>query len=86
MAAIFGEIKFFWKNVLVNLQRYPVYHKFRRNRSIAHSFRDINIFVFCNKFENSKWPPYLARQNFLENWDGDSAEIPCGPKISIFEI
>ena len=38
--------------------------------------------IFCEKFENSKWPPFLARQKFLENWDGHSAEIPCGSKIS----
>ena len=59
--------------------------KFRRNRSISHGFRDTSIFVFCNfceKFENSKWPPYLVRQKFLENWDGYSAEILCGLKIS----
>ena len=37
---------------------------------------------FCVKFENSKWPPFLARQNFFENWHGYSAEIPCGSKIS----
>ena len=37
---------------------------------------------FCEKFENSKWPPFLARQNFFENWHGYSAEIACGSKIS----
>ena len=37
---------------------------------------------FCEKFENSKWPPFLARQNFFENWHGYSADIPCGSKIS----
>ena len=50
-----------------------------------HGFRDISIFVFCNfceKFENSKWPPFLARQNFFQNWDNYSAEIPFGSKIS----
>ena len=59
--------------------------KIRRNRSIKHGFRDISIFMFCNfceKFENSKWPPFLARQNFFENWHGYSAEIPYGSKIS----
>ena len=48
---------------------------------------DISIFVFCNfceKFENSKWPPFLARQKLFENWDGYSAEIPCRTKISSF--
>ena len=38
---------------------------------------------FCEKFENSKWPPFLARQNFFENWDNYYAEIPCGSKISL---
>ena len=59
--------------------------KFRRNRSIWYSFRDISIFMFCNfceKFENSKWPPFLARKFFFENWHGYSADIPCGSKIS----
>ena len=37
---------------------------------------------FCEKFENSKWPPVLARQNFFGNRHGYSAEIPCGSKIS----
>ena len=36
---------------------------------------------FCEIFENSKWPPFFARQNFLENWHGYSAEIPCRSKI-----
>ena len=39
--------------------------------------------IFAQKFENSKWPTFLARQNFLENWHGYSAEIPCGSKISL---
>ena len=37
---------------------------------------------FCEKFENSKWPPFLARQKFFENWDNYSTEISCGSKIS----
>ena len=37
--------------------------------------------IFAQKFENSKWPPFLARQNFFENWHSYSAEIPCGSKI-----
>ena len=37
---------------------------------------------FCEKFENSKWPPFLARQKFFQNWDNYSVEIPCGSKIS----
>ena len=37
---------------------------------------------FCEKFENSKWPPFFARQIFFENWHGYSGEIPCRSKIS----
>ena len=37
---------------------------------------------FCEKFENSKWPPFLARQKFFQNWDNYSGEIICGSKIS----
>ena len=50
-----------------------------------YGFRDISIFMFCNfceKFENSKWPPFLARQILFQNLDSYSAEIPCGSKIS----
>ena len=37
---------------------------------------------FCEKFENSKWPPFLARQKLFQNWDNYFTEIPCGSKIS----
>ena len=37
---------------------------------------------FCENFENSKWPPFWARQKIFENWENYSAEIPCGLKIS----
>ena len=58
---------------ILSLLRYPVGQKFCPNCSISHGFRDISIFVFCDfcdKFENSKWPPFLplssypAGQNF----------------------
>ena len=70
---------------MATLQIYPVAQKFCRNRSIFQGFRDISIFMFCNfceKFENSKWPPFLARENFFQNWDNYSEEIPWGSKIS----
>ena len=44
-------------------------------------YKHFCVLQFCEKFENSKWPPFLARQNFFENWHGYSAEIPCGSKI-----
>ena len=37
---------------------------------------------FCEKFENSNWLPFLARQKFFENWNGYSAEIPFRSKFS----
>ena len=37
---------------------------------------------FCENFKNLKWPPFLARQKFFENWENYSAEISCGTKIS----
>ena len=81
----FWRDKIFLKIGMATLQIYPVGQKFRRNRSILQGFRDISIFMFCNfceKFENLKWPPFLARQNFFQNLDNYSAEIPCGSKIS----
>ena len=81
----FWRDKIFLKIGMATLQIYPVGQKFRRNRSILQGFRDISIFMFCNfceKFENSKWPPFLARQKFFQNWDNYSAEIPRGSKIS----
>ena len=51
---------------------------------LAGFSRYISIFMFCNfceKFKNSKWPPFFARQNFFENWHGYSAEIPCRSKL-----
>ena len=49
---------------------------------VLQFLRKIRKFKMGQKFENSKWPPFLARQKFLENWDNYSAEIPCGSKIS----
>ena len=37
---------------------------------------------FCEKFENSKWPPFLVRKFFFENRHGYSSMIPSGSKIS----
>ena len=40
--------------------------------------------MFCHfwqKFENSKWPPFLGRGNFFLNYQEYNAQIPCGSKI-----
>ena len=52
---------------------------------LAGFSRYSHFFMFCNfceKFENSKWPPFFARNFLFENWHGYSVEIPCGSKIS----
>ena len=45
-------------------------------------YKHFCVLQFCEKFENSKWPPFFARNFLFENWHGYSAEIPCGSKIS----
>ena len=45
-------------------------------------YKHFYVLQFCEKFENSKWPTFFARNFFFENWHGYSAEIPCGSKIS----
>ena len=52
------------------LHIYPMGQKFRRNRSISHGSGDTSNFKFyhfCQKFENSKWPPFLERGRIFEN-------------------
>ena len=45
-------------------------------------YKHFYVLQFCEKFENSKWPPFFARNFFFENWHGYSAKVPCGSKIS----
>ena len=50
------------------LHIYPVGQKFHRNLSISHGLGDTSNFkfyYFCQKFENSKWPPFLEGGNFF---------------------
>ena len=84
MAAIFGKIKFFLKIGLATLQM-PCGSKISSKLLYLARFsryKHFYVLQFCEKFENSKWPPFFARQKFFQNWDNYSAEIPCGSKIS----
>ena len=50
------------------LHIYRVGQIFRRNCSISHGLGDTSNFKFyhfCQKLQNSKWPPYLERGNFF---------------------
>ena len=73
MAAIFGETKIFenWDGYTAET---PCGSKISSNSLYLAQFSRYKHFVFCNfceKCENSKWPPFWARQNFFfKNWDG----------------
>ena len=85
MAAIFGKTKFFLKLAWL-LCRDTLKIKNFVEIALCSTVFEILAFlcfaIFAQKFENSKWPPFLARQNFFLNWHGYSAEIPSGSKIS----
>ena len=44
-------------------------------------YKHFYVLQFCEKFKNSKWPPFFARKFSFENWHGYSAQMPCGSKI-----
>ena len=83
MAAIFGKTNFFFEN-WHGYSAIPYGSKISpKSLYLARFSRYKHFYVlqFCKKFENSKWPPFFARNFFFENWHGYSA-IPCGSKIS----
>ena len=84
IAAIFGK-KIFFENWHGYSEEIPCGSKISSKSLYLARFsryKHFCVLQFCEKFENSKWPPFLARQNFFENWHGYPAEIPCGSKIS----
>ena len=70
MAAIFGEGKIFGK-----LQRLhsldPLWVENFAEITLSRTVKEIEanlcFAIFWQKFENSKWPPFLGRGNFFEN-------------------
>ena len=85
MAAILGETKFFenWDGYFAGI---PYGSKILLKSLYLAQFSRYKAFLcfcnFCEKFENSKWPPFFGKiQNFfLKIGDSYSAEIPCGVK------
>ena len=70
MATIFWKEEKFLKIEQSILRVYPAGQIFRRNCSISHGLGDTSNFKFyhfCQKFENSKWPPFLERGKIFEN-------------------
>ena len=71
MAAIFGEGKIFGK--LARL--YYIYtlcvenfDEIALSRTVKEIEPNLCFSIFWQKFENSKWPPFLGRGKFFENW------------------
>ena len=84
MAAIFGKTNFFenWHGYSAEI---PCGSKISSKSLYLARFsryKHFCVLQFCEKFENSKWPPFFARNFLSENWHGYSAEIPCRSKIS----
>ena len=42
----------------------------------------LSFAIFCEKFENSKWPPFLVGQKKVENLVSYSEELPYGSNLS----
>ena len=84
MAAIFGKKNFFenWHGYSAEI---PCGSKISSKSLYLARFsryKHFCVLQFCEKFENSKWLPFFARNFLFENWHGYSAEIPYGSKIS----
>ena len=84
MAAILGETKFFenWDGSSAEIPSGSKISSKSLYLARFSRYKHFCVLQFCEKFENSKWPPFFARNFLFENWHGYSAEIPCGSKIS----
>ena len=70
------------KIVLDKLQSYPVGQKISSKSLYLARFLRYKHFCVSQIFvKNSKWPPFLVRQNFFEKCFRYTAELPCGSKI-----
>ena len=70
MAAIFGEGKIFGKlQRLHSLDTLWVenFAEIALSRTVKEIEANLCFCHFWQKFENSKWPPFLGRGNFFEN-------------------
>ena len=70
MAAIFGEGKIFGKlQRLHSLDTLGVenFDEIALSGTVKEIEANLCFAIFWQKFENSKWPPFLGRGKFLEN-------------------
>ena len=84
MAAIFGEGKIFGKLARVCYSEtlwVKNFDKIALSRTVKEIEANLCFSIFWQKFENSKWPPFLGRGNFFENCQEYVPQVPCGSKI-----
>ena len=71
MAAIFGEGKIFGKLQRVHYLDTLWVENFDEI-ALSHTVKEIKanlcFAIFWQKFENSKWPPFLGRGKLFKNW------------------
>ena len=82
MAAIFGEGKTFLKianSTFLGTLWVENFDEIALSRTIKEIEGNL-CFAILGK--NSKWPPFLGRGKFFENWQEYTPQIPCGSKIS----
>ena len=74
---------------MATLQRCPVGQYFIEI-GLSHTDFEIYAFlcfaIFCEKFEHSKWPPFLARPNFRKNVLLNLQTCPVGQKNSSISL
>ena len=85
--------RLFWgeENFFENCQEYicqlpygsKISDKIALSRTVKGIEANLCFFIFWQKFENTKWPPFLGRGEFFENCQDYIAQIPCGSKISL---
>ena len=73
MTPIFGKGKLFLENWISYSAAVTLWVKNFVEIALSSTVFKIQAFVFCifeKKFENSKWPPILASEIFVETWKG----------------
>ena len=84
MAVIFGEGKFFFENWQEYIAQDTLWVENFDEIALSRTVKEIVANLCFSSFgKNSKWPPFLGRGNFFENYQEYIAQIPCGSKISM---
>ena len=84
MAAIFGEGEIFKKLPRVQCSDTLWVENFDEialSRTVKEIEANLCFAIFWQKFENSKWPPFLARQNFWKIAKIAFLRYPVGRKF-----